>query len=288
MAFNDNAVFTASTGYVFTAPVGTAAPTPQEIANFHPEAFGAHTHKLTVEGKPTGGTFTLTVGDQTTDPLPHNASAGAVQAALEKLSTVGTGNVIVWGEDLTLGYRVAFIGDKFSQTVEITAEGSLTGGTSAKATIEESAKPIGWEPIGHTAQDDLPEFGYEGGDKETKGSWQKKNLKEVTTETPVDYVTVKLNQFDNSTFELYYGENASKIEGVFGVDGGDAPAVEKAVLIVLVDGNFKIGFAAAKASTRRDESISLATDDFSQLPVRATFVKHPGRHLFEWITPIAA
>ena len=104
MALNDNAVFTAAKGFVYTAPVGSAAPTRDSLADFDPELFG--------------------------------------------------------------------------------------NGNSA------------WELIGHTAEEDLPEFGYEGGDKETKGTWQKKNLKEVTTDAVVDYVTLKLNQFDLSTFEL--------------------------------------------------------------------------------------
>lgn len=51
------------------------------------------------------------------------------------------------------------------------------------------------------------------------------------------------------------------------------------------DGDFRIAFSCAKATVGRDESISLATDDFATLPLRATFVKHPGRHLFEWTLP---
>lgn len=190
MALNDDAVFTAAKGYVYTAPVGTAAPTPAELAAFDPETFG-----------------------------------------IEALSD--------------------------------------------------------WEPIGHTASEDLPEFGFEGGDKETKGTWQKKNLREVTTDAVVDFVTLKLNQFDMKTLAYYYGKNKSETPGVFGVESGDNPSVEEAILIIIVDGEYKIGFTAAKSSIRRDESISLATDDFSQLPIRSTFVKHPGRLLFEWITPSA-
>lgn len=187
MALNDNAVFTAAKGFVYTAPVGSESPTPTSLADFDPEVFG---------------------------------------------------------------------------------NGAST-----------------WELIGHTAEEDLPEFGYEGGDKESKGTWQKKNLKEVTTEALVDYVTLKLNQFDLSTFELYYGKNKSSEPGVFAVDSGDNPAVERAILIVIQDGDYTIGFTAAKASVRRDEAISLATDDFSQLPIRATFVKHTGQPLFQWVIP---
>ena len=55
----------------------------------------------------------------------------------------------------------------------------------------------------------------------------------------------------------------------------------------MVDGPFVIAFTAAKATLRREEAIKLEADEFAILPVRATFVNHPGRLLFEWISPEA-
>lgn len=286
MALNDSAVFTAGRGYVYVGPVGTAAPTREQIRDFDPDTFGAGSQKLTVTGK-ASDTYTLTPkvdgsGTASTDPISATATAGEVQAALEKVPTVGTGNVVVKG-DASKGYTIYFIGSLQTKAVTLTAE--ATGGT---AEVSEGSKASGWEAIGHTAEEELPEFGYEGGDKETKGSWQKAALREVTTEAPVDYVTIKVIQFDEKTLQYYYGKNASSEAGVFAIDSGDAAAVEVAVLVVIVDGNYKIGFSAAKASTRRDEAISLANDEFSVMPIRATFIKHPGRHLFEWTTPAPA
>lgn len=269
--FNDNAVFTASTGYVYKADPGTAAPTPKQLAEFDPETFGSHSYALALSGE-----ATLSVGGDSTEPLAADSSAAEVQAALQKLASVGNANVIVSGTDPD-DYTVHFIGDLFGSEVALTAD---TG-----AEVLEIAKPLGWEPIGHTAAEELPEFGYEGGETENRGTWQKKNLRQVSSETPVDYVTIRANQFDLETLELYYGKNASKVANVFGVDDPSSNGVDKAFLIVLVDGLFKIGFSAAKATVGRDESIALASDDFATLPLRATFVKHPGRHLFEWTLP---
>lgn len=268
---NDNAVFTASTGYVYKAEPGTAAVTPEQLDNFDPETFGSHTYDLAVTEE-----FTLSVGEDTTGPLAANASAAEIQAALQTLTTVGNANVIVAG-DKEAGFTVHFVGDHYGKTVDLTA---ATG-----AAVEEAAKPLGWEPVGHTAEEELPEFGYEGGETENRGSWQKKNLRQVSSEAPVDYVTIKAQQFDLETLELYYGKNASKVANVFGVDDASAAGIDKAFMIVLVDGAFKIAFSAAKATVGRDESIALASDDFATLPLRATFVKHPGRHLFEWTLP---
>ena len=48
--------------------------------------------KLLLAGSPTGGTFTLTFEGDTTGPIPFNATAAQVQAALESLPNIGPGN----------------------------------------------------------------------------------------------------------------------------------------------------------------------------------------------------
>jgi hypothetical protein len=54
---------------------------------------------ITLNPKPYGGTFSLSFLLQTTNQLPYYASAAAVQAALESLSSIGAGNVLVSGND---------------------------------------------------------------------------------------------------------------------------------------------------------------------------------------------
>ncbi len=278
MAQNDEAVVIASKGYLFTALPGTPAPTPDELESSDPETFGAQKLHIALTGTVT--TFKLTVGAASTPDLDGTATPEAVQAALEALATVGLGNVIVTAGDPD-GYNVAVVGSKQGSTLAIT--GTAVGTGTPTVTVTVAKAPNGWVPIGHTSQDDLPEFGYDGGDTEVKGSWQNANLRETEKDTPVDHVTVKLEQFDKNSLELYYGENASTTSGVFGVEGGGTRSVERALLVIVVDGTLKIGFYAPKASIRRDDSISLAKDDFGTLPIKATFLKMPGRRLFDWI-----
>src|SRR5699024_3198980 len=141
-----------------------------------------------------------------------------------------------------------------------------------------------WTQVGHTSRETMPEFGFEGGDTEMKGTWQKKRLREISTGDPVaDSVTIVLEQFDADALELYYGENAASDPGVFGVSGDFVP-VERALLIIIVDGDTRIAFYAAKASIKRDESIDLPVDGFAGLPVKATFLDHEGSRLFDWIS----
>ncbi|WP_190821961.1 phage tail tube protein [Saccharopolyspora pogona] len=185
MALNANAVVTAAVGYIYTAPVGTEAPTLTEVQNFDP-------------------------------------------------------------------------------AVGIT----------------------GWDNIGHTSRDELPVFGYEGGDTEVRGSWQAAVLKEVVTDPASDYVTFNVLQFDETALGLYYGSaNANSTAGVFSVSGtATTGTTEKAVLIIIVDGSHKIGFHAEKASIRREDSIDLAIDEFAAMPLRATLVLNDGAsYLFSWI-----
>jgi hypothetical protein len=86
----------------------------------------------------TGGTRTLTVqtgaNSQTTTAIAYNANAAAIQAALEALSNVGVGDIVVTG---TGPYVYTFSGTAFSkQDVNLISVNAfaLTGGTSTFST----------------------------------------------------------------------------------------------------------------------------------------------------------
>lgn len=85
---------------------------------------------LTISGSPTGGSFLITYAGQTTGPLPYNATAAAVQAALASLANIGTGNVSVTGSNGG-PYAIAFIGALGGRNIwQMTASPTgLSGGT---------------------------------------------------------------------------------------------------------------------------------------------------------------
>ena len=285
MSQNDSAVLTAAVGYVFVASPGTARPSPAELKTLDPDTFGSQVQNVKVTGTPTGGTFTLSAGTATS-ALPYNATPAQVQAALEALASVGAGNVVVTGTSISdaSGLDVTWIGTLQGTTKALTAPSpSLTGGTTPGVTVTTTTAVNGWGPVGHTSRGDMPEFGFDGGDTEVKGTWQNESLREVVTKPVADFLTLFLHQFDTPTFELYFGEDSSATVGVFGVANGTVAPVEKAFLVVIVDGNNKVGFYAPKASVRRDDSISLPVDEFAALPVKATFLKYGAANKFEWI-----
>lgn len=98
---------------------------------------------VTVTGTPTGGTFKLSYRGRTTTPIAYGANSATVQAALEALSTIGSGNVAASGS-LSSGMTITFQGDleKFAASSISLADNSLTGGTSPSVTIQETAPGI--------------------------------------------------------------------------------------------------------------------------------------------------
>ncbi|TKJ34111.1 MAG: hypothetical protein CEE38_18775 [Planctomycetes bacterium B3_Pla] len=94
---------------------------------------------VSIAGGPTGGTFTLTYDGQTTAAIAWNATAAAVDAALEALSNIGAGNVICTGPPppgtaITVEFTGALAGqDVAMMTVDTT---NLTGGAPVGSVVE--------------------------------------------------------------------------------------------------------------------------------------------------------
>lgn len=101
---------------------------------------GAGTNEVqtaTITGTPTGGTFTLTYAGQTTTAIAYNATAAAVQTALEALSNIDPADVVVTGgPGVTTPYTITFGGKLAGRDVTaITGTGTFTGGTTPAITI---------------------------------------------------------------------------------------------------------------------------------------------------------
>lgn len=185
---------------------------------------------------------------------------------------------------MSLNDNAAFVAAK--GYVFIHDPATVTKPTPADITAFTEAEGLGptWTDLGHTSREDLPEFGFEGGEVEARGTWRSAVLREVVTEQAADYVIVRLHQFDEEGLSLYYGvENNSETPGEFEVLDAASATTERALCIVMVDGDQKIGFYAAKASIRRDDAIEMAVDEFSILPIRATFLKPQTGGMFSWI-----
>ncbi|SRR6266550_1107662 len=93
---------------------------------------------LTITGSPTGGTYTLTFGGQTTSAINWNDPASTVQTRLQALSSIGAGKALVTGgPGPGTPYTVEFVSTLgfASQALITRTTNSLTGGSSPDAVI---------------------------------------------------------------------------------------------------------------------------------------------------------
>lgn len=123
--------------------------------------YGGTTNEVqtaTVTGDPTGGTFTLTFGGETTAALDFDASAQEVEDALVALPNVDEGDVEVTKASNV--YTITFGGEYGTENVPaLTADGSgLTGGTTPGVTI--ATPTAGGAAISDLATPDPDVSGY--------------------------------------------------------------------------------------------------------------------------------
>lgn len=81
---------------------------------------------VTIGGTPTGGTFTLTFGGQTTAGIAYNAATSAVQSALVALSSIGAGNAVVTGSVGAYVVTIQLPGHLTGSGTSLTPSGTVT------------------------------------------------------------------------------------------------------------------------------------------------------------------
>jgi len=126
-------------GSAYTRP--SSVPARSDTALVTSYGYAAdEVQRVALSGAPTGGTFTLSFGGQTTSAIAYNASAATVQSALQALSSIGSGNVLVMGGSGG-PWVVRFAGTLAgTDQAQLTANGSgLTGGTSPSVTVTTSS-----------------------------------------------------------------------------------------------------------------------------------------------------
>jgi hypothetical protein len=104
----------------------TSADSHAHAVGFSAYSAQAEVQVITINGAPTGGTFTLTWGDGTTTPLAYNASSTAVQSALRAIMPAAYGAV---NEVQTVTVTGAPTGGTFT----LTYSGQTTAGIAYNA-----------------------------------------------------------------------------------------------------------------------------------------------------------
>lgn len=133
------------------------------------------------------------------------------------------------------------------------------------------APGTGWASIGHTSLENGIEFGRDGDDPETLGSWQNPKLR--TTNPDVTY-TLGLNalQASKETYELYFGAGpGSTVGGVFKIPAKPT-AQQKALLIVIVDGTQMLPLYFPNVSLLGSDAIALDPAALMEFPIKGTIL----------------
>lgn len=158
--FNQNRLHEARPGTGRTVAIKLPASITYAAGTILGELIGNNeVQLLTRAGTISGGTWTLTFGGQTTSAMAYNADAATIQAAIEALSTVGAGNILVTGGPIsTTNVTLTFVNklgytNVTAVTVDIT---SITGGgslTPSTTTAGSSGTPGTFKQYSSSATD---------------------------------------------------------------------------------------------------------------------------------------
>lgn len=107
---------------------------------------------LSAGDDPTAGTWTITYSGQTTSALAYDASAAAVQTALEALSNIQVGDVVVTKSSFQ--YTITWDANLGNVAAVTIGSGSLTGATSVTVTTSTAGVGTGlYGPVATNASD---------------------------------------------------------------------------------------------------------------------------------------
>ncbi|MFF2808640.1 hypothetical protein ACFVT2_15985 [Streptomyces sp. NPDC058000] len=130
----------------------------------------------------------------------------------------------------------------------------------------------GWENVGHTKLDALPEFGRDGDDPEIKGSWQNAKLRATTPDVTYS-ITFQSIQATALTYQLYFGAGPAAVQADkwFRIPATPTPQT-KALLVVLVDGTSYLPLYHPRVSLLGSDAVGMSSDDFVFFPIKGTFL----------------
>lgn len=189
------------------------------------------------------GTFTITYSGQTTTAIAYNANAGAIQTALEALSNLAPGDIVVSGGPIDLGNQGGIVNISWSPSFgnigQITVSSSLvdsiltisdyiTGGLAI--TTEDLIRnagpecfddPLNYDPQGQITQDD--DIVFEFGQNNCKWGTKQRDVFSVES--------VSLNRLQLSTKRwLFQDGQKLRVKTTTTLPGGLSPSTSYFVI----------------------------------------------------------
>lgn len=145
-----------------------------------------------------------------------------------------------------------------------------------------------WEELGHTSVEDILSWATEGGETTTLASLQSPSLR-ATSSARTESFTTTLLQWDEQSLPFYFGSNMELITEstiLQGVNSNPTP-VEKALLIVLRDGQNAFPIYAPSVSIARGDDLSIdSTEDLAGLPIQISLRNYQGNSWAFAVAPV--
>lgn len=142
-----------------------------------------------------------------------------------------------------------------------------------------------WTEVGHTSVTNILAASSDGGAETILRSLQNITLRTAIAPRTESFV-MKLLQFDLPGLKLYYGSNATVVDGNLQVPSHPVPT-EIAWLVVFYDGSTTAGIYAPKASVIRSGDLAVAdTETLAELDVKVTPLNYLANdYAIVWLTP---
>lgn len=140
--------------------------------------------------------------------------------------------------------------------------------------LEAATIGTGWKNFGHTSRENAVGLSKDGTDPETKGTWQKPNLRQ-TAGTTTWSLSIPALQLDNQVLGLYFGNGDITDPDAFHVIA-NASQQEKGFFLVLVDGNTRRALHLPKVSVGSDDAPEFDPENFIEFSLKATVLDASG------------
>ncbi|PZG20598.1 hypothetical protein [Nonomuraea aridisoli] len=137
--------------------------------------------------------------------------------------------------------------------------------------------------FGHTSLEDPFGLTSEGGEVTTLGTWQNQALRNVTSPR-IRQVTFIAQQWDEQTYQAYFGANGSVVEGYFQVPANPTE-LTGTMLVVVEDGAEQLAMYFQRVSIAQADDIEFDAEALAGLPLRATILGVSGQPWLFEISP---
>ena len=245
---------------------GGTAPTDATTALVTTTASEVQTISVTA----TGGTFTVSYNGVTTAAQAYNVATATLQTALQGLSTVGSGNVLVTGTPGTT-YTCTFASALANQDVQtlVLGTGSLTGGSATLAITTPGSS--GWLSGGLVSEDGVAKDVKENS-KEIRSFGVATATRKIVTSSDV---TLKLQlQETNKVSAAVYNRkplgSISPVGGAFTVTDGTFSVARYQFVADVADGLAKVRMYCPSAEVTERGGFALKNGELITYDVTLT------------------